>query len=120
MKELTEFGKKLPYQESEEYIDDLWTKSIDMALKQTASPAQKARVMSLRRHIFTAIATAAVLILITTVSWKFIGKQFSDNANQQVAVMSESSPLDSFLGSISDEEAEQIHCYQAGVVEEYH
>ena len=118
MKELKDFGKKLPYNESEEYIDNLWAKSIEKALDSTSS-APKARVFMLRRHVLTAIASAAILILITTVSWKFIGKQFFCSSSPKIAVVAQS-PLDEFLGSISDEEAEQINYYLAEVIEEYH
>ncbi len=115
MKNIEEFKKTMPFNESEEYIDNLWMKAADKAVSQQKEPA---RILSIRRHVFTAIATAAVVILIATVSWRYIGKQFFTESSQQVAVVSDT-PLDDFLGSISDEEAAKIECYQVNAIEGY-
>ena len=118
MKETDEKKTTMPFNESNDYIDNLWMKAAEKALAQGEKSHSKTPILTLRRHILTAVATAALIVLVTTISWKFIGKQFSPDSSQQVAVASEN-PLDDFLGSISDEEARQIDSYQITVINNY-
>jgi len=118
MKNTDEMKTAMPFKENNEYIDNLWMKTAERAIAQAEKPSRKTPILTLRRHILTAVATAAIVVLLTTVSWKFISKQLSPNSSQQVAIASEN-PLDEFLGSISDEEAKQIDCYQITTISDY-
>jgi hypothetical protein len=118
MKKTDEMKTTMPFNENNDYIDNLWMRAAEKAIAQAEKPSAKTPILTLHQHVLTAVATAALVVLVTTISWKFICKQLSPDSSQQVAVASEN-PLDEFLGSISDEEAKQIDCYQITTISDY-
>lgn len=110
MKELKNIDKRMPYTEREDYVQQL----ISQTTERTIS-LSKHRAITLRRYRMTAIAAAvAALLVITGLS------VVNTPAEQPVAQSQEVvSPIDEFLNSISDEEAQLLASYTIETVPEY-
>ena len=101
-------GKRMPYRESGEYVDNLIDATTDRAIKQQAM----ARRSRLRGLIAASAAAVAVLIVSLSISL------FNGKSTQQAA-MTGQGPLDEFLNTLSDEEAAQLTYYEIDEIPEY-
>ena len=102
-------GKKLPYHESEEYLDSLIDKSARVALQQHGMSSG-----GKRRSLIWASAAAVALLLIG------IGfHELNDTNRQSVATMQDGGPFDEFLNSLTDEEVAQLPCFEIEEIPEY-
>lgn len=102
-------GKKLPYHESEEYLDSLMDKAARVALQQHG----RAKV-SKRRSLIWASAAAVALLLIG------IGfHELNDMNRQSVATIQADGPFDEFLNSLTDEEVAQLPYFEIEEIPEY-
>ena len=109
MKEFEHIGKKMPYQESPEYLNQLIERTTETAIRQSQRP--KAVV----RPLLRSVAAAAVAVLLV-----FVGVSvWSPTAEQQVVQSEMASPVDDFLNSISDEEVQLLAYYDIDDVPEY-
>ena len=102
-----EIGKRIPYRESEEYLDNLIDTATDKALARHA--ASKSR----HRRLMVATTAAMVLLIIGFGIAHFNGKD-----HQPVAETNQG-PLDEFLSTLSDEEAAQLTFYEIEEIPEY-
>lgn len=101
-------GKRLPYQESEEYLNDLIDKSTEKAIMQHSAARKNWRPMLM------AASAAAVTLLILG-----FGLNLFNGREAQPVSMSNQSPLEEFLSSLSDEEASQLPFYEIEEIPEY-
>ncbi len=104
-----DIGKKLPYHESEEYLDSLMDKAADIALQQHGNTRGK-------KHwgLMWASAAAVALLLIG------IGfHELNDVNRQSAATVQASGPFDEFLNSLTDEEVAQLPYYEIEEIPEY-
>lgn len=105
---LNDIEKRLPYQESEEYLDAL----IDRATENAVT--HHARRHS-RRHItMVALSAAAVTLLVVG-----IGITLFNGQSSQPVPMNSQGPLDEFLNTLSDDEAAQLPYYEIEEIPEY-
>ena len=96
-----DIGKRMPYQESEEYLNDLIDKSIEKAVMQHSA----ARRNWSRMLMAASVAAMTLLIL-------GLGVTLFNGWDAQPVSMSDQGPLDEFLSTLSDEEAAQLQFYE--------
>lgn len=107
--QLNDIGKRLPYQESEEYLNEL----IDAKTENAIWVQGRANTRK-RWRIMAASAAAVVLLLIG-----FGVSLMHDQARQTIVAQSSDGPLDEFLSTLSDEEAAQLPYYEIEEIPEY-
>lgn len=110
MKELKNIDKRMPYTEREDYVQQL----ISQTTERTIS-LSKHRTITLRRYRMTAIAAAVTALLVIA------GLSVVNTPAEQPVAQSQEvvSPIDEFLNSISDEEAQLLASYTIETVPEY-
>ncbi len=124
MKQFEDIQKKMPYAESEDYLDRLVQKATEEAIRKGKQPATK------MRSIYTVVATAAAVLLLFTVGIT----QFRSHDDQIATIQQETStliadnssvsteepgPIDEFLNNLSDEEAQLLAYYEMEDIPEY-
>lgn len=106
---LNDIGKKMPYSESQEYLDGLIDRTTDQAVKQHIVARSK------RRWGVMAASAAAVALLLVS-----IGLTVMNNESQRPSVsLQAQSPIDEFLGSLTDEEVAQLPYIEIEEIPEY-
>ena len=105
---INDIGKKMPYEESEEYLDGLITRATEGAIKHQAAMQVKSHWRKIR---LSAAAAVLIVVGIGTAVWKV--------QQQTVATMASESPLDEFLISLTDEEVAQLPYYEIEEIPEY-
>lgn len=106
---LNDIGKKMPYSESQEYLDGLIDRTTDQAIKQQIVARSK------RRWGVMAASAAAVALLLVS-----IGLTVMNNESQRPTVSLQSQgPIDEFLGSLTDEEVAQLPYIEIEEIPEY-
>ena len=102
-------GKKLPYRESDEYLDTLLDRVAENAVRRQDRTHGK-------KHwglMLTSAAAVALLVL-------GIGLTVLNNGrSQHVLVQQTDSPIDEFLNSLTDEEVAQLPCFEIEEIPEY-
>lgn len=102
MKDFEHIGKQMPYRETEDYLQTLINHSTETALNQSHH-----RRPTLGRPVRLAAAAAiAALLVVTAIAI------YPSSGTQQTAQVETASPLDQFLGSITDEEAQLLAYYE--------
>ena len=106
---LNDIGKKMPYSESEEYLDGLIDRATEQAVKQHVVARGKRR-----RGVMAASAAAVALLLVS------IGLTVMNNESQRPDVtLQTQSPIDEFLSSLTDEEVAQLPYIEIEEIPEY-
>ena len=106
----SDIGKRLPYQESEDYLNNLIETAADNAISRQ-NAARK------RRHWgLIAISAAASIALIAGVGFTIFNQQEQSSV---VTAVNDSGPLDEFLNSLTQEEAAQLQYYEIEEIPEY-
>ena len=113
MKELDEIGKQLPYTESEEYLEQLMARATEEAI---ARNRHKANVHHMRVWIASAAAVALLLAGIGIAHYSRTNEQPRPVAT---VVQTETSPIDEFLSTLTDEEAQLLAYYEIEEIPEY-
>ena len=111
-----ETNKKMPFNETDAYIDKLLKDATEQAIRQ--SPAKKAR--TIRMKVYSAVASAAVVLILFGIGWNYFHPTAAVKEKRLAIKSSTQSPLDNFLNNISDSEAEQIDCYVIEDIPEYY
>lgn len=94
---------KMPYHESEQYLDEL--------IERSTKAAMQKRMPILR---YATIAAAVILL------WNIIPAPDSGiTCQNSIAQADKTGPIDKFISSLTDEEAEQIICYDIEEIPEY-
>lgn len=109
MKEFETIGKKMPYQESSEYLNQLIERTTETAIRQSQRPKD------VMRPLLRYVAAAAVVALFVFVGFSL----WSPTMEQQVAQSEMSSPVDDFLNNISDEDVQLLAYYDIDDIPEY-
>ncbi len=107
---LDEIEKRLPYRESQDYLDSLVDRAVDGAIKQHAAVKRR------WRSGLMATSAAAVVLLLIGIGLKAFF--YHDMATTRSAVAA-ASPLDDFLSSLDDTEASQLTYYEIEEIPEY-
>ena len=110
MKEVQNIGKRMPYAESEDYLNRL----ISQATEQAISQGQKAKTRPLRTWI---AAAAAALVLIAGLTITYFHQ---DRAEELVAEQTTTGPIDQLLNNLTDDEAQQLAYYEIEDIPEYY
>ena len=106
---LNDIGKKMPYSESQEYLDGLIDRATEQAVKRHVVAGGK------RRWGVMAASAAAVALLLVG-----IGLSVMNNESQRPSVTIQTqSPIDEFLGSLTDEEVAQLPYIEIEEIPEY-
>ena len=102
-------GKKMPFEESEAYLDHLIEQATEHAIRQ------ERKNKSSRRLVTMITSAAAVVLLVVGIGLKVTnhnGK--TDTVTQQIE-----SPIDEFLNSLSDEEVALLPDFEIEEIPEY-
>ena len=98
----------MPYKESEAYLNQLISQSTENAISQAPK-----RTATIRRMRYIAAAAAVALLVTIGVT------QFTGTSEPQMAQTEQAGPLDEFLNSLSDEEAQLLAYYDIEEIPEY-
>lgn len=109
MKDFENIGKKLPYSESQEYLDTLIAQTTEAAISQSGRSKTTARQLP-RLAIAAAIACLLAFTGITLLQ---------PTAEQQTAQTESASPIDQFLNDLTDEEVQLLAYYDIEEIPEY-
>ena len=101
-----DIGKRMPYQESEKYLDGL----IDQVTQKAIHHADTRHRPRLAMRLASAAAVALLVI--------GIGFTLFNGQNDPVTI-SDQGPLDEFLSTLSDDEAAQLTYYEIEEIPEY-
>lgn len=104
-----EIGKRLPYHESEEYLDDLLERVADTAI------SNRGTTQGARRWRKAWLSAAAVALLVIGIGLTIMNR----NLPQQVVTRQCDGPIDEFLNSLTDEELAQLPYYEIEEIPEY-
>lgn len=106
---LNDIGKKMPYTESQEYLDGLIDRTTEQAVKQHVVTRSRRRW-----GVMVASAAAVALLLVS------IGLTVMNNESQRPDVtLQTQSPIDEFLSSLTDEEVAQLPYIEIEEIPEY-
>lgn len=108
MKEFQDIGKKMPFAEGKDYINDLISQSTEVAIKK----GRNSQKSSIRMWVVSAAASVAILAGIGIIS-------FHDTTSVFPTAKNETSPIDQFLNDLTDEEVQMIAYYEIEDIPEY-
>ncbi len=108
MKEFQDIEKRMPFVESQDYINNLISKSTDAAISQKKNSHKS----SIRMWIASA---AASVVILAGVGITYLNNSTSD----VITAENTSSPIDQFLNNITDEEVQMIAYYEIEDIPEY-
>jgi len=111
MKDFENIDRRKPFVETDLYVDQLVEKVTETAIRQN----DKGRSSHTRMRVIVASAAAVVLIFL-------IGAglfHFRQESPEVAEASATESPIDQFLGSISDEEAQMLSYYVVEEIPEY-
>ena len=127
MKQLDDRQKRMPYAESEDYLNRLIEESAERAIQQSTHP--QARVRSLRPLVVSAAAAVALLLVVALTQWRPASEPLAEAELSQdtIALAAESNlmanasdgPIDEFLNTLSDDEAQLLSYYDVYDMPEY-
>lgn len=105
---LDEKEKRLPYKESQEYINSLIDRAVENAIMSSPEVRRRWRPGLM-------VSAAAVALLVIGIGLK----AFHDERTATTTVMAIESPLDEFLNTLDDDEAAMLQCYDVEDIPEY-
>lgn len=105
-----DIGKKLPYDESEKYLDSLIDEMTEVAIMRHYKSKRKNRLSMI---VFSA---AASVLLIIGIGYTMLQK--SGKTTAPVTLNGEG-PIDEFLSTLTDEEVAQLPYYEIEEIPEY-
>ena len=114
MKELQNIGKKMPYRESQEYLDELIARTTEQAIRQGHRP--KATVRPLVKYAVAA-AIVALLVFAGITLWSpsqqpVVAELLTDTIATSTTEIEGEGPIDEFLDGISDDDAQLLAYYE--------
>lgn len=112
MKDFENIGKRMPYAESDDYVSQLVERTTEKALHRQG----RARTVSLRVRL---LAAAAVVLLLAGIGITYYNKVAVPLPQQPQVAEDTSGPIDDFLNSLSDEDAQLLAYYDIEEIPEY-
>jgi negative regulator of sigma E activity len=119
MNDFQHIGKRMPYRESSDYVSQLVNRATENALHQQNAPKAKRTTLYLRL-----MAAAAMVLLVVGIGITYY--QQAQTVEPQLAATTTSTtatttgPIDHFLASLTDDEAQQLTYYEIDEIpEEY-
>jgi len=109
MKDFENIGKRMPYNENDDYVSQLVSRATEHALGQP-------RQVSLRHQWTLWAAAAAVVVLIAGAGLTYYNKVL---VTQELTAQQETGPIDQFLNGLTDDEAQQLAYYEIEDIPEY-
>lgn len=106
---LQDIGKKMPFEETEAYLDGLIHRATEDAIKQ------QGREHGTRRLVTRATSAAAVALVTIGIGLTV----FNHMAKQEPINMHSDGPIDEFLSTLTDEEVAQLPYYDIEEIPEY-
>lgn len=114
MKEFENIAKRMPYAESEDYVQQLVGRATENAIAQVRKPKAKTRPL----HWMAAAAAITALMALAGVT--YMGSQQSAETLTAQAISDEDmGPIDEFLDNLTDEEAQLLAYYDIDEIPEY-
>lgn len=104
-----DIGKRLPYEENEDYLNKLIEEMTERAIQQ------QSRSKRFTRLAIMITSAAAVVLLIVGIGISV----FNTSNKADYTVLSSEGPIDEFLNSLSDEEVAQLPYYEIEEIPEY-
>lgn len=108
-----DIGKKMPYQESETYLNNLIDRVTEVAISKQHAVGQ---VSWRKRHKHMMIASAAAVALLVI---GIATTMLNSPGTAPATAMTANGPLDEFLNTLSNEEAAQLPYYEIEEIPEY-
>ena len=108
--------KKMPFPETEQYVSDLIAEKTEMAIMESKHESQ--REYYAKTSVKTLVGIAASVLFVLTLCWNDSIPETETVPQQTESV--KNSPLDIFLANISDNEAQNIECYDIDDIPEYY
>ena len=105
MKPFDDIDTNLPYKESEEYVERLVAKCSREAVRKSQNKTDRPYM---RPWVYGAVSIAAAAIVMAVFIWK------PDNSSPA------SSPIDSFLSGLTQEEIQMISTWNVDEIPEYY
>jgi hypothetical protein len=126
MKQFEDFKKQIPYSESQDYLKHLIEQSTEKAISQGRKP--KAKVLSLRL-VVTAAAALALLLVVGITQFRDQSDSLADvqyvedtlalAADSHLLADASNGPIDDFLNSLTDDEAQLLTSFEIEEIPEY-
>lgn len=122
MKTIDNMGKKMPYKESQEYLDTLIARTTEKAISEGRDERREARVRPLMRYA-AAAAIAVLLVFAGITLWspasEGVVAELKTDTLPTMAVTEGTGPIDEFLNEISDDDAQLLAYYEIEDEPEY-
>ncbi len=130
MKEFDDIEKRMPYDEKDEYIDQLVERATEKAIKEGEKSFLQRVLEPKVRPLYAGVAAAAVVLLLFTVGITQLRTHEDQVAilqQESEVLMADSStesadvagPIDEFLNGLSDEEIQMLAYYEMEDIPEY-
>ena len=110
MNEFDNIGKKLPYRESEAYLDNLINEATENAIMHQNPKISK------RSWTMIAVSAAASALLIIGIGTTLLHERNNTTDN---VTLSNKGPIDEFLNTLTDEEVMMLPDYEIEEIPEY-
>lgn len=127
MKQFEDIQKRMPYAESEAYLNRLIEHSAEQAIRQAGKP--KPRMLPLRPIITSAAAAIVLLLVVAITQLRPAGQQLTKITSQQDTIgwatdntlLADASdgPIDDFLDELTDDEAQLLVYYEFADMSDY-
>lgn len=127
MKQFEDIQKRMPYAESEAYLNRLIEHSTEQAIRQAGKP--KPRMLALRPLITSAAAAIVLLLVVAITQLRPAGQQLTKITSQQDTIgwatdntlLADASdgPIDDFLDELTDDEAQLLVYYEFADMSDY-
>lgn len=111
MKDFENIGKRMPYAESDDYVSQLVERTTEKALRQQG----RAKTISLRVRLLA----AAVVLLLAGIGIAYYNKVTTPLPPKTLVAENTTGPIDDFLNSLSDEDAQLLAYYDIEEIPEY-
>jgi hypothetical protein len=117
MKQFEDIKKQMPYAESEDYLEKLIASSTENAIARAKQP--KAKVVSMR-VIASIAASIAFLVTVGLLYMKVPERQIAlVQQTEEQLIAADNGPIDDFLNTLSDDEAQLLAYYDIDEIPEY-
>ena len=115
MKTIDYIGKKMPFKESQDYLDELIAQTTEKAIREGRDGRREVRVRPLMRYA-AAAAIAVLLVFAGITLWSPASEGVvAERSADTISTMTETEgagPVDEFLAGISDDDAQLLAYYE--------